>query len=80
MGYFTYRIFKDLATPRVIEQVKTNLNLYQPGMVGREIEVTALEGVGCSAILMGSLKHEDTVLGAGYDHPLFWCDFSSVSV
>src|SRR5881227_2685317 len=61
MGYFTYRIFKDVAMPRLVQQVKANLDLYEPGTVGREVEVTALKGDGCSAILMGYLKNEDAV-------------------
>ena len=75
MGYFTYRIFKDVAMPRLIQQVKANLNLYEPGTVGREIEVTALKGDGCSAILMGYLKREAEVLmSVGYQLGGIWMD------
>jgi hypothetical protein len=75
MGYLIYRIFKDVTMSRLIQQVTANLNLYEPGTVGREIEVTALEGEGCSALLMGYLRREEAVLmPVGYQLGGIWMD------
>src|ERR1051325_4433567 len=75
MGYFTYRIFKDVTMARLVQKVRANLNLYETGTAGREIEATALAGEGCSALLVSYLKHEETVLlPVGYQLGGIWMD------
>jgi hypothetical protein len=67
--------FKDISLPRLVQQVQANLNLYEPGTVGRAVQVTALEGDGCSAILMGYLKREEVLLmPVGYQLGGIWMD------
>src|SRR5688572_7848443 len=75
MGHFTYRIFHDVTIPPLARQLTANLNLYEPGTVGRAIEVTPLVGEGCSALLMGYLRRDDAVLiPVGYQLGGIWMD------
>ena len=75
MGYFTYRLFKGVACDRVERKVRANLALYEPGTVGRTIQVSLFDGRGCSAILMGYLNREESVLmPIGYQLGCIWMD------
>lgn len=75
MGYFTYRIFRGVTLDRLTDKVRANLALYEPGTVGRELEVRATEGTGCSALLLGYLKREEALLTPiGYQFGCVWMD------
>jgi hypothetical protein len=75
MGYFTYRVFRDIPLDRLADKVRANLALYEPGTVGRDLKVTATEGTRCSALFFGYLKHEEALLmPIGYQFGCVWMD------
>jgi len=62
MGYFTYRLFRDVALERLVQKVEANLALYEPATIGTRIRVTATQGDDCSVLLMGYLNREESTL------------------
>jgi hypothetical protein len=75
MGYYTYRIFKGVSLDRLRQKVEANLALYEPGTVGPQIRAGLYEGDGCSAMLLGCLKHEEAVfMPLGYQFGCIWMD------
>ena len=75
MGYYTYRIFKDISLDRLRQKIEANLALYEPGTVGPQISAKLYEGHGCSAMLLGYLLHEEAVfMPIGYQFGCIWMD------
>jgi hypothetical protein len=62
MGYFTYRILRDVTGDRLAEKLKAHLNLFEPGTAGRQLKVTFWDGDGCSGFLLDPLWHTDMLL------------------
>ncbi len=75
MGYFTYRVFKDVSVKRLRSKVEANLALYERGTVGRESAVHLLQGTGCSALCMDYLTEQEQFLRPlGYQFGCVWMD------
>lgn len=75
MGYYTYRLFRDVTLEQLGAKVEANLALHAPGSKGAQISVTGFQGDGCSALLMGYLLHEEAILRSiGYQLDCVWMD------
>lgn len=75
MGYFTYRIFKDVALEKLRAKVAANLALFEPGSSGSEITIALFQGQGCSAMMMGYQKREEWLLSpVGQQVGCLWMD------
>ena len=75
MGYFTYRLFREVSLETLVKKVEANLALYEAGSVGKRLQVTAFQGDGCSALLMGYLNQEESVLWPiGLQFGCIWMD------
>ena len=66
---------KGVECDRVERKVRANLALYEPETVGHKVQVSLFDGRGCSAILMGYLNREESVLlPIGYQLGCIWMD------
>jgi hypothetical protein len=75
MGYFTYRIFKDIPLEHLQQKAEANLGLYEQGTLDPRIAATLFEGHGCSAMLFGYLQREPEVfMPIGYQLGSIWMD------
>lgn len=75
MGYFTYRVFKDVSIRCLRRKVEANLALYERGTVGRKSSVQLLQGTGCSALWMDSLTQQEQFLRPlGFQFGCVWMD------
>jgi hypothetical protein len=64
MGYFTYRILRDVNRDHLTKKVVANLKLFEPETVGRQLKVTLWDGDGCSAMMLDPVAKEDMLLVA----------------
>jgi hypothetical protein len=75
VGYFTYRLFRDISLEQLKEKTEANLALYEPNSKGAHVTVTGIQGDGCSALLMGYLAHEEQILQpVGFQLGCIWMD------
>ena len=75
MGYFTYRIFRDVSLVRLVDKIEANLRLYEPDSDGRKIRVSATDGHGCSGIVVTPHHHaEDILRPIAYQFGGIWMD------
>lgn len=75
MGYFTYRLFKDVSLNRLRRKVEGNLALYERGTVGRKSAVHLVQGTGCSALWINYLTEQDIFLKPlGFQFGCVWMD------
>jgi hypothetical protein len=75
MGYFTYRILKNVPLDRLKRKVEENLALYELGTVGGRISIELAQGDGCSALLLGFSNHEEAVfMPIGMQFGVIWMD------
>jgi hypothetical protein len=75
MGYFTYRILRDVSGDRLAEKVAAHLRLFEPATAGRQLKVTYWHGDGCSGLLLDPLRHTDFLLATvPYQFGCVWMD------
>jgi hypothetical protein len=75
MGYFTYRLFRDITLEQLKAKTEANLALYEPDSKGAQVRVTGIQGDGCSALLMGFMLHEEQILRPiGFQFGGIWMD------
>lgn len=75
MGYFTYRLFRDVTLEQLKNKTEANLALYEPQSKAAQIKVTGFQGDGCSALLMGYLLDEEQILRpVGFQFGCIWMD------
>lgn len=75
MGYFTYRLFRDVTLEELKAKIEANLALYSPDSKGAQVRVTGIQGDSCSALLMGFMLHEEAILRPiGFQFGGIWMD------
>lgn len=75
MGYFTYRIFKNVSLARLKRKVEANLALYDRGTAGRRIALHLMQGRGCTAMVMDYLAGRPELLHTiGKQLGVVWMD------
>ena len=75
MGYFTYRLFRDVSLERLQAKTEANLALFESSSKGSQIRVTGYQGDGCAALLMGYMLNEEQALSQlGYQLGGVWMD------
>ena len=75
MGYFTYRLFRGVSLNQLKLKMEANLALYKANTDGAKVEVTGIQGDGCSALLMGYRFHvEQVLMPIGYQLGCVWMD------
>ena len=74
MGYFTYRIFRDLDAASLLGRVRKNLALYPHDGPAATISVDLVEGDGCAALLFSGSLEEQLFRPIGYQTGGVWMD------
>lgn len=75
MGYFTYKLLRDVSTEQVKDKVFEYLRQFEAASPARKIAVHLLEGESCVALSYGYLGRENLILSPiGWQLGCVWMD------
>ncbi len=75
MGYFGYKLLKDVSPERAKEKVVSYLRQFEQGLSSRNIVVHLYEGKSCVALGYGAMQHEGLILSPiGWQLGCVWMD------